>query len=176
MAKKVFSRRCAQAVFDIARRESALDKWLSDLGDVAHLGADPALTAWLESPKIHFDDKWKLLKERLTGLSPLALNLVGLLVARGRFGFIGEIAEEYQRLLNNYRGVEQAEVITAVPLDDQDEQRLSQRLGAVVGKKVTIKAQVDASIIGGIITRVGGKLLDGSTRGKLQALKQKMAG
>jgi F-type H+-transporting ATPase subunit delta len=79
-------------------------------------------------------------------------------------------------LLDSYRGIEQAEVVTAVPLDQGDTQRLSQRLSAVLGKNISIKAEVDASIIGGIVARVGGKLLDGSTRGKLLALKQKIAG
>ncbi len=175
MAKKAFSKRYAQAVFDIALTKNELDKWISDLRDIARLSEDPALIAWLESPKIHFDDKWKLLKEQLAKISPLALNLVGLLVSRGRFGIAGEIAEEYQHLVDSHRGVELAEVTTAVPLDDSDKQRLSDRLSAVVGKKITLKSAMDASIISGVVDRVGGKLLDGSTRSKLQALKQQIA-
>ncbi|GAI06225.1 unnamed protein product, partial [marine sediment metagenome] len=81
---------------------------------------------------------------------------------------------EYQRLLDSYRGIELAEVITAVPLDDEDKLRLGERLGAVVGKKVVVKPEVDSSLIGGFIARIGGKLLDGSTRGKLEALKREM--
>ena len=175
MAKKAVSRRYAQAVFEIALANNELDKWLSDLREIARLSEAPALLAWLESPRVHFQDKWKLLKEQLK-VGPLTLNLTGLLIARGKFANIGEIAGEYQRLLDSYRGIEQAEVVTAVPLDQGDTQRLSQRLSAVLGKNISIKAEVDASIIGGIVVRVGGKLLDGSTRGKLLALKQKIAG
>ena len=175
MARKAVSRRYAQAVFQIALANKELDKWSSDLRQIARLGRDPELLAWLESPRVHFPDKWKLLKEQLK-ISPLALNVAGLLIARGKFASIGEIADEYQRLLNSYRGVEEAEVITAVTLDEKDKQRLSERLGAVLGKKISIKAEVDASIVGGVVARVGGKLLDGSTRSKLLALKQKIAG
>jgi len=138
------------------------------------LGEDAILIAWLENPKFRFDDKVRLLSEQLGDINPLTLNLVYLLVARGRLGMIGDIADEYQRLLDSYRGIEQAEVITAVPLDDEDKIRLGERLGAVVGKKVVVKPEVDSSLIGGFIARIGGKLLDGSTRGRLEALKREL--
>ena len=89
---------------------------------------------------------------------------------------VGDIADEYQRLLNAYRGIDEAEVLTAVPLDDGDKQRLAERLGAVVGKKVIIKAEVDSSLIGGVVARIGGKLIDGSTRSRLEALKKELSG
>ena len=77
--------------------------------------------------------------------------------------------------MDSYRGIEQAEVTTAFPLDDEDKLRLEERLGATVGKKVVLKPEVDSSIIGGIVARIGGKLLDGSTRSKLVALKRELA-
>lgn len=176
MAKKAFSRRYAQAVFEIALASNELDKWRSDLWDMAHLREDLALVAWLESPKVKFEDKARLLKGLLAKASPLALNLACLLVSRGRFRLAGEITEGYQRLLNRHRGIETAEVVTAVPLDDVDKQWLSERLASVVGKKIVLTSSVDPSIIGGIVARVDGKLLDGSTRSQLLALKQRMAG
>ena len=76
----------------------------------------------------------------------------------------------------NYRGIETAEVTTAVPLDDKDKKKLAEKLGALVGAKVELKTQVDPEILGGIVARVGGKLLDGSTRSKLAALKKELVG
>ncbi len=174
MARRFYAKRYAQAVFEIALGRKELDRWQSDLRTIASLGEDDTLIAWLENPKFRFDDKVRLLSEQLGGINPLALNLVYLLVARGRLGMIGGIADEYQRLLDSYRGIELAEVITAVPLDDEDRLRLGERLGAVVGKKVVVKPEVDSSLIGGFIARIGGKLLDGSTRSKLEALKREM--
>ena len=63
---------------------------------------------------------------------------------------------------------------TAIPLDDEDKLRLEERLSAALGKKVVLKPEVDSGLIGGIIARVGGKLLDGSTRSKLAALKREL--
>ena len=174
MARRFYAKRYAQAVFEIALGRKELDRWQSDLRTIASLGEDDTLIAWLENPKFRFDDKVRLLSEQLGGINPLALNLVYLLVARGRLSMIGGIADEYQRLLDSYRGIELAEVITAVPLDDEDRLRLGERLGAVVGKKVVVKPEVDSSLIGGFIARIGGRLLDGSTRSKLEALKREL--
>jgi len=176
MARKAYAKRYSQAVFEIALETKELDRWQSDLKKIVGIVGDAAFLALLESPKFHFADKARLLSERLEGINPLALNLVLLLVTRGRLDIIGDIADEYQRLLDNYRGIEQAEVITAIPLSDEDKLKLAEHLGAIVGKKVVLKSEVDSRLIGGIVARIGGKLLDGSTRSKLVALRRELAG
>ncbi|MFC1892546.1 ATP synthase F1 subunit delta [Chloroflexota bacterium] len=174
MAKRVYARRYAQAVFHIALEKGELDRWQSNLSKIAGLAEDASLVALLESPKIHFDAKAQLLSEQLGAVNPVALNLVYLLVTKGRMSMAGEIADEYQRLLDSHQGIERAEVITAVPLDDEHKQRLTQQLATMLGKKVALKAEVDPGIVGGIMARIGGKLLDGSTRSKLTGLKREL--
>ena len=176
MARRAYARRYAQAVFEIALETKELDKWQSDLRKIVSIVGDAALVAFLESPKVHFEDKARLLSERLKGINPLALNLTLLLVTRGRLSIIGEIADEYQRRLNSYRGIEPAEIITAIPLDDKDKLKLTEHLGAIVGKKVVLKSEVDSALIAGFVARVGSKLLDGSTHSKLMTLKKELAG
>jgi len=176
MARRVYAKRFAQAVFEIALERKELDRWQSDLKKVASLGEDATLISLLQDPRLHFDSKAELLSERLGDINPLALNLVYLLITRGKLNMVGDIADEYQRLLDGYRGIERAEVTTAIPLDDEDKQRLAEYLGAAVGKKVVLKPEVDARLIGGIVARIGDKLLDGSTRSKLAALREELAG
>ena len=176
MARKAYAKRYSQAVFEIALETKELDRWQSDLKKIVGIVGDAAFIALLESPKFHFADKARLLSERLEGINPLALNLVLLLVTRGRLDIIGDIADEYQRLLDSYRGIEQAEVMTAIPLSDEDKLKLAEHLGAIVGKKVVLKSEVDSGLIGGIVARIGDKLLDGSTRSKLVALRRELAG
>ena len=176
MAVKSNVRRYSQAVFEIALETKELDRWQSDLSKIVSVVSDAAFMAVLESPKFRFDNKARLLSQRLEGINPLALNLVHLLITRGRLDIIGDIADGYQRLLDSYRGIEQAEVITAIPLDDEDKLKLAENLGAAVGKKVVLKTEVDSGLIGGIVARIGGKLLDGSTRSKLTALKKELVG
>jgi F-type H+-transporting ATPase subunit delta len=172
MARRDYAKRYSQAIFEIALERKELDKWQADLSKIASLGDDATIVAWFESPKFPFDAKAKLLSERLGDINPLALNLAYLLIARGRLSMAGDIADEYQRLLDSYNGIERAEVTTAVPLDDEDETRLAERLSAVIGKKVVLKPQVDSSLLGGFIARIGYRLLDGSTSSRLAALKR----
>jgi len=172
VARRFYARRYAQAVFNIAREKKELDRWQSDLGRVADLGGDATVMALLENPKVRFEDKAKLLSEGLVDINPLALNLVYLLVTKGKLGMIGDIAGEYRLLLDGYNGIERAEVTTAVALDDEDKARLEEQLGDVVGKKVVVETKVDKSLIGGIVARVGGKLLDGSTLSQLAAMRK----
>ncbi len=176
MARKLYARRYAQAVFEIALERKEPDRWQADLAKIARLPEDTAFFAFLENPKFRFEDKTRLLSERLGDVNPLALNLVYLLVTRGQLGEVGDISNQYQRLLDDYRGIEQAEVKAAVPLDEEDREKLTRQLEEVVGKKVILKFAVDPGIIGGIVARIDGKLLDGSTRSKLEVLKKGLAG
>jgi F-type H+-transporting ATPase subunit delta len=176
MARKAYARRYAQAVFEIALEKKELERWQSDLQKIVSVVSDAGFLAALESPGLKFDDKARLLSERLGDVNPLALNLVHLLITRAGTGMIRDIASEYQRLLDRYHGIEPAEVITAVPLDDKDIKKLTENLSDLVGKKVVLKSKVDPDVIGGIIARVGGKLLDGSTRSKLSALRRELVG
>ncbi len=175
MARRVYARRYARAVFEIALEKKELDRWRADLKKVAALGEDAAFMTLIENPKVGFDKKEKLLAELLGDINPLARNLVYLLVSRGRLAMIGDIADEYHRLLDSYRGIEHAEVITAVPLDAREKKKLEEHLGRVVGKKIVLEASVDPGVVGGMIARVGGKLLDGSTHSQLLALKKELA-
>jgi F-type H+-transporting ATPase subunit delta len=176
VAKRLYAGRYAQAVFEIALERKELDKWQSDLKQIASLGEDAEVMALLEAPKLHFDDKAKLLREKLRSVSPLALNLVYLLVAKNRLDVISELAEEYRRLLNSYRGIEEAEVTTVVLLSDDEKLNLKESIKAIVGKDIVLKTEVDPNLIGGIVVRVGGKLIDGSTRSRLLTLRKELAG
>ena len=175
MARKFYARRYAQAVFAIAQEQQALDAWQADLEKISGLLQDGELAALLQNPKVPFEAKAGLLTEQLEDVNPLALNLVYLLLSRGGLALAADIAAEYRQLLDSYRGIEPAEVATAVPLTDEDKKQLAGQLGAITGKEVVIKAVVDPALLGGITARIGGKLLDGSTRSRLKALKRALA-
>jgi len=176
MAVKTYARRYAQAVFEIALEAKQLDGWQADLQKVVGRLEDATLMAYLQSPKVPFEAKRQQLSRLLKGVKPLVLNLVYVLVSKGRLDSIGAIVDEYQRLLDSYRGIERGELITAIPVDEKETKRFADYLGTVVGKQVVLRLAVDPSLIGGVIVKVGGKLLDGSTRYKLVALKRELAG
>lgn len=171
----VSARRYAQTVFELALKKKGLTRCQSDLEKVVSLSQDTDIVAYLENPKVRFEDKTRMLSEKLRDVvDPLVLNLVYLLLTKSSLSMLTDIADEYQLLIDSHKGVVRAEVITAIPLDDEDKLKLSQRLGNIVGKKVILEPEVDPDIIGGVIVRVGGKLLDGSIRSKLAALKREL--
>jgi F-type H+-transporting ATPase subunit delta len=176
MAKNANPRRYAQAVFEIALGKNELDRWQADLQKIIGAANVADFLDVLDSPRIEFKNKARLLKESLGDINPLALNLMLLLIERSEVKLITEIAAMYGSLMDKYHGVETAEVVTAVTLNDEEKEALAAKLGAVVDAKVELKTEVEPGILGGIIARVGGKLLDGSTRSKLVALKKDLVG
>jgi F-type H+-transporting ATPase subunit delta len=174
--KKAHARRYARAVFEIALEKKELDRWQADLEKLVGVMADGTFLAAMNSPSIKFDDKARLMTERLGKISPTARNLALLLVSRNGAGMAGEIAAEYGRMVDAYHGIQTAEVTTAVPIDDAEKIRLAETLSALVGSQVVVKPAVDPEILGGVVARLGGKLLDGSTRSRLAALKRELSG
>ncbi len=174
MAAGGSARRYAQAVFQIATENKEVDKWRSELGTIAATLTDPELRPILEDPKIRLHDKASLTAKCLSGLSQLALNLANLLVSKQALGIVERIAAEFNRMADAHEGIEHATVTTAVDLDDSDRQRLTSHLSTLTGKRVTLETEVDPDIIGGFVARIGDKLLDGSTRARLEALKKKL--
>ena len=179
MASGVYAKRYAQAVFRMAVEQKELNVWQSDLRKVASITRDEAFFVFLENREVPFDEKARSLSERLGEIHPMALKLVSMLVARSRLGMIEDISDEYQQMLDNYHGVEGAqvaEVTTAIPLDDNDKLRLAQRITDMVGKPVVLRANVDPGVVGGIVIRIGDKLIDGSIRSKLAFLRRELGG
>jgi F-type H+-transporting ATPase subunit delta len=163
----------------MALENKDINRWQSDLRKVAALMRDTALLSLVNNPRISGEEKSQNLKQRLGDVNPLAIKLVLLLSAKGKLAALDDIAEEYQALVDNYRGIEGteiAEVTTAIPLDNDYQLKIAQRITDIVGKPVLLRPKVDPAIIGGIIIRVGDKLIDGSIRSKLAALKKDLGG
>ena len=175
MARMTSGKRYAQAAFKLALEKGELDSWQASLRKIADITTDEKLMALLESPKLPFDAKKVLLEEKLGKINPLALNLAYLLVRKDRLGIAADISQQYDRLVDTHYGVEHVEVITALPLDDEERERISSRFGEIIGHKVIIDAQVDPSIVGGIKAKIGDTLIDGSVKNKLEALRKSLA-
>jgi len=173
---RLSSKRYAQAAFELAVEEGELESWQESLKRIADITTSEELMVLLETPKLSFNAKKGLLEERLEEVNPVALNLACLLASKGRLRFADDISQQYDRLLDAYRGIEHAEVIVATPLDDEGKERLSDQLGEMTGRKVIIEAQVDPSIVGGVKARIGDTLIDGSIRNKLEALRKSLVG
>ena len=174
MAKAVSARRPAQAVFQIALEKKELESWQSDLNIIAEVLRNPQLAAMLENPKIQFNQKERILQKILTGINPVAMNLVRFLVVKKRIRIVEDLVAEYRRLMNAHYGRETAEVITAIPLGDDERKKLQKKLSVITQKEIVITTQVDSDIIGGLVAKVGDQVIDGSVRTRLKDLRKSL--
>jgi F-type H+-transporting ATPase subunit delta len=172
--KTLHAKRYSQAIFEIAKERNAFDKWQENLQKIGALAQNLEFVSVMENPQFPAEEKYKLLDVQLKNIEPLALNLAYMLTSKGVFGLITDIYADYQKILDNYRGIDKAEVTTAIPLDEKEKQQLAERLGAITGKKIILTMHIDPNIIGGVIARVGEKIIDGSTRSQLMALKNEL--
>jgi F-type H+-transporting ATPase subunit delta len=168
------AKRYSQAVFQIALQRKELERWQSDLKKIAALAQNVDLASAIDNPRFSFEQKSRLLRSQLKDVSPLAMNLACILTNQGNFSLIQEIFSAYQELMDDYKGIEKAEVITSVPLDEKEKSRLIAYLESITGKKIMLMEKVDTSIIGGLVARVGGKILDGSTFRQLALLRDNL--
>jgi F-type H+-transporting ATPase subunit delta len=170
------AKRYSQAVFEMALERNELDKWNTDLQFLDALSRNVEFVSVMENPKYSFENKAKLLESQIKGISKLAANLVYLITSKGQFSLLSGICSEYRLLLDNFKGIEKAEVTTAIQLEEKEISKLAEQLGIMSGKKVILSLNIDPQIIGGIIMRIGGKIIDGSTRGQLLALRNELLG
>ncbi|MBE9513774.1 MAG: ATP synthase F1 subunit delta [Chloroflexi bacterium] len=163
----------ARAAFETASlNRSELERWRTDLGRIADAATDAELMASLGNGAVTLDAKKALLEERLKDIVPPALNLAFLLMTRDKLKIAAEISQQYDRLLDDHYGIEHAEVVAALPLDEEVRRKISCRLEQTTGRKFAIEVKVDPAILGGLIVKIGDTLIDRSLRGKLEALRQ----
>lgn len=176
MTRLISGKRYAQAAFELALGKGELEVWREDLSRAAETILGAQLMALLENPKLPFYAKKSLLQKRLGKVRPLVFNLICLLMSRGKLKIIAKVAEHYNRLLDAHRGIERADITTALPLNDEEENILARRLGEIVGHPIIVDARTDPSVIGGFRARIGDVLIDGSLHNKLELLRHSLIG
>ena len=174
MISTISARRYAQAIFQIAQAKNNLDEWKKELRKLAELMKDRETVDLIDHPKIPFNLKAELVKQKLNTSNELVLNLCNLLILKGRLKNAEQIADEYDSLLDEKRGIKHAIVTTAVPVDDSEKHKISSQLEKITGKNVSIKLQVNPSILGGMVARIEDTLIDGSVRNRLELLRRNL--
>ena len=168
------ARRYADAAFEIGRADGTLDAWDRDLKRLRDALGHEDLQALAEHPAVPYADKERVLRRVVGDVSDEALNLVLLMVRRGRPRAIPRMVEHFAALLRRERGVALAEVRTALPLEEAQRTAVTDRLGELTGDEIEINEVVDESLIGGITVRIGDRLYDASVRNRLERLRARL--
>ena len=169
------ARRYAQAVFQIALDQDELDRWLEDMTLLSQALESRELAEFLDAPQVSVERKVGLIRETIGDtVAPLALNLLSLLASRSIAHLLTGVLDQYQRLLDAHRGIDQAEIVSAIPLDDQQRQRIIEVLKGITGNEVRLTSRVEPQILGGFVARVGDRVIDGSTRSKIGVMRREL--
>ena len=169
-------RRYAQAAFALAQENEGIQRWQEDLQRSAEVLSDPDVMALLTAPQVPEKVKLDGITTLLPDVAPLIRNMVSTMALRGDVLKFGRTVDAFTAMADDSQGTARAEVVTAVPLDDDRKKRLSDGLATLVDRKsVVLTEKQDPTIVGGIIARVGDKLIDGSTRTRIRALKDELA-
>jgi F-type H+-transporting ATPase subunit delta len=172
--REIAARRYGEAAFQIAREGDTEERWSEGLALMAAIFSDSEMASLMQEARISSADKMGLAEKALEGVDPLVLNLARLLVHRGRTALAPQIAEAFQELVDAERGIAHALVTTAVPLSDDETKAVAEKLSEISDQQVVVETQVDERVIGGLVARIGDKLIDGSTRSQLMALKRRL--
>jgi F-type H+-transporting ATPase subunit delta len=178
MTSRAAATRYARALFDVVISEKGNPEQIEqELGALADLlSNNRELHTAFTHPAVPVAGKRGVIKELATrlNLSPPLAKLLLLLADRDRLALIPDLVAVYRERLMDYRQIVQAEVTTAVPLPQDRAAQLQQRLADVTGRRVTMTTKVDPSLIGGIVTRIGSTVYDGSVATQLETMKQKL--
>ena len=173
MTDAIVARRYAGAIFALGKQQGdeALSRYGSDLaalGDM--LAASPKLDAALKSPVISIDEKKAVMGKLLKKIKAdkTVSNFCLLLADKERLAYLGEIVGWYGKLLDDAKGIIRGTLTTAVELTDNKRAELKKKAGA----SIELAFDVDASILGGVVLKVGDRVLDASLRAQLAILRE----
>lgn len=169
--------RYASALFDLAKEENARDgveKDLIALGKTIVKSDD--LQSLISSPVIPREEKQRAIVALLKagGAHELSTNVAGLMAANGRLFALPAMVAAYVKMATEARGEVSAEAISAVALNEEQTKRLRAEIEASVGKAVNLETRIDPDLLGGLVVKVGSRMVDSSLRTKLTRLKMAM--
>lgn len=170
--------RYAQALYALAQEQSATEQVAADLSTFSALIAESAdLQRFIKSPVFSAEEQVKALAALLTraGITGIAANFLKLVAAKRRLFAIGDMIADYNKLHDFAKGLARAEVIVAEPLKDEHVSALKDALAELMGgKTVEVGVKVDPTILGGLIVRLGSRMVDASLKTKLASLRTRM--
>lgn len=171
--------RYAAALFDLAKDADALDAVRQDLADLKRLiGESADLAELVRSPLISRDDQSRAIAAILdrAGANDLTKRFMGVVAKNRRLFVLRGMIEAFFALLAEFRGEMTAEVVSAYPLTDEQAGALRDTLAAQLSRKIQLETSVDASLLGGLVVRVGSRMIDNSLRTKLSNMQLAMKG
>ena len=170
-----YARAFADVVLDTKLDSADVERQLTDFA--ATFAASKDLREVLLNPSIPSAKRVSILDtvNSRIGCGPKVRNFLAVLISHERLAAISEIIEEFRLEMNRRLSISDAEVVTARPLQDQERAKLEREVAELAGTRVNATFRQDKSLIGGAMVRIGSTIYDGSVRGRLERLKERLA-
>jgi len=174
---KLVSKTYAKALFELAVEGQMVDQILAEYEFVKDSFDEfPEFLEIVKSPKIQVDEKIKILEETFgEKVSDTLINFFKILVDKKRSNVIRDVYDDFSVFVNEEKGLVVARVESVIPLEANEIEALEAKLSKVTGKTVTIDNVINPDIMGGLVVKVGDKVVDGSVKHKLENLKHELA-
>ena len=169
------ARRYAEAAFQVAQRDGTVDVWRRELEAAAAIVGQEVIGHTLANPAIALETRAAQVETTFARVaSRPVLNLIQLMLRRGRIEDLEHVVAEFRRLDNAQKGITIATATSASPLKADEVKALTTRLEALTGGSIELDVKVDPSLLGGLVVQVGDRLIDGSVRGRLERLRNQL--
>lgn len=179
MSVETVARRYATALADVVTKTTETDSVKAELKTWEQLiRGNVDLQTAFGNPAISLVDKEKVLNNLIEKTKPTktTANFLRVLLRNGRLTEIGEINEKFASVLEERSGAVSAQIISARSLSEAEKAEMQMNLSKLTGKSVSLDFQIDETLIGGVVTRIGSTVYDGSVKTRLEELKQQMIG
>lgn len=173
------ARRYATALADVVTKSGEAQEVQKELTAWSEMmQSNEQLLEVFRNPTIPYDQKRKVLNTLITRtrVRPTTANFLQVLLQNQRLAELGEVNKRFAQILDERSGVVSAQVTTVRPVPQASQEALRAKLATMTGKKVNLNFTTDEELIGGIVTRIGSTIYDGSVRNQLQQVKERLVG
>jgi F-type H+-transporting ATPase subunit delta len=176
MQETTVARSYAEALLELARADDAAELYAAELGQIVQLlESEDDFRLFLETPRVDLKDKKRVLREVLEGKIPeRLLRFLLVVVDKRRQRVLPEIATEFNRLVDDHFGRLQVDVTMTEDPDAEARASIKRHLDTLFGVEVLPRFKTDRRIIGGLVVKVGDRIMDGSIRHRLQSLRRSL--
>jgi F-type H+-transporting ATPase subunit delta len=166
----------ARSLFEVAKEHDELDEVHDQLGEFADaLDRNRELQVFFFSPYFSSEEKKDGIDKVIEGANERFVNFLKLVAERHRVPAIFRIRREFDAMWRQENKLLEVRVTSATPLDDEIVQSIGRRIEEQTGQRIELDANVDPDVIGGLVLRVGNKVMDASVRGRLERLRKEVA-
>ena len=165
----------ARSLFEVAQEQGKLDVVREELGQITEaLEENAELRLFFYSPYFSTDEKRDGLRRTVTDADPVTMNVLDILVENHRLPVLPRLRREYERRWREANNLLPVTVTSAVELDDSVVERIGDEIGRQTGRTIELTREVDPSIVGGFVVRVGNAILDASIKNRLDNLRKQI--